>query len=182
VRDAEAKFAAWRAAPGLPFDFDNALPSGSRCLGCPGGPKRILPMQIKPLSPDVSVSQQILPEDVPAAAAAGIRTIINNRPDGEQPDQPDGAAIEAAAIAAGLAYCHIPIVPGRVTPSDVAAMASALSELPKPALAFCRSGTRSAQLWALSQAGNCDVASVIGAAREQGYDLSPLAGVLAGKG
>jgi sulfide:quinone oxidoreductase len=139
-------------------------------------------MQIKPLSPDVSVAQQILPEDVPAVAAAGIRTIINNRPDGEAPDQPGSADIEAAAIAAGLAYCHIPVVPGRMTQDDVAAMAAALRELPRPALAFCRSGTRSAQLWALSQAGNCDVDAVIGAAREQGYDLAPLAPMLAGKG
>ncbi len=139
-------------------------------------------MQIKPLSPDVSVAQQILPEDVPAAAAAGIRTIINNRPDGEAPDQPDSAAIEAAATAAGLAYCHIPVVPGRMTQDDVAAMAAALRELPRPALAFCRSGTRSAQLWALSQAGNCDAAAIIAAAREQGYDLTALAGALAGKG
>jgi sulfide:quinone oxidoreductase len=139
-------------------------------------------MQIKPLNPDISVSPQVLPEDVAEAAAAGIRSIINNRPDGESPDQPEGAAIAAAAAASGLAYRHIPIVPGRVTEADVAAMAEALAAMPKPVLAFCRSGTRSAQLWALSQAGHGDVAAVIEAGRAQGYDLSPLAAVLAGKG
>ena len=95
-----------------------------------------MPLQIIALTPDFAVSPQLATTDFAALAQQGFKTIINNRPDGEQPDQPDSAAIEAAATAVGLAYCHIPIVPGQMTQADVAAMAAALAELPKPALIF----------------------------------------------
>ena len=74
-----------------------------------------------------------------------------------------------------LSYRHIPVVAGHLGDDDAVAMADALATLPKPVLAFCRSGTRSTHLWALSQAATCEVSELLLAARAQGYDISALA-------
>jgi uncharacterized protein (TIGR01244 family) len=116
--------------------------------------------------------RQIFPADIAALAAAGIRLVVNNRPDGEEPGQPTSAAIEAAARAAGLDYRHIPIA-GGFPPERVEAMAHALEQ--GPVLAFCRSGTRSTWLWALARSSRgADPRALIRRAAEAGYDLSPL--------
>ena len=87
------------------------------------------------------------------AARAGFRSVINNRPDFEHgPDQPTNAAIEAAARAVGLEYRFLPVQSAYQSPEDVAAFARLLAELPRPILVFCRSGARSARLFALAQA------------------------------
>jgi len=115
----------------------------------------------------------IAPADMAEAAAAGVKTIINNRPDGEEYGQPTGADIEAAAKAAGLAYRHIPIA-GGFSQAGVEAMAEALAQ--GFALAFCRSGTRSTYLWALARARlGDDPAALLAAAESAGYDLRPIA-------
>ena len=129
------------------------------------------------LDDTVSVAPQIMPEDLPAIAAAGFRAIVNNRPDHEEPGQPAGDAIRVAAAAAGLAYHTIPIA-GGMQMADLSATAAAFAE--GPTLAFCRSGTRSCHLWALAraQAGD-DPAEVIAKAAAAGYDLRMLAATLA---
>jgi len=95
------------------------------------------------------VAGQILPEDLPAIAALGVTMVVNNRPDGEEPGQPVNAEIEAAARAAGLDYRFIPVA-GGFPAEQVAAMAAAVAEAEGKLLAFCRSGARSAHLWALA--------------------------------
>jgi uncharacterized protein (TIGR01244 family) len=128
---------------------------------------------IRALDDRTLVSGQIGPDDVAAAQALGVTTIVNNRPDGEEPGQPAAAEIEAAARTAGLDYRHIPIA-GGFSPEQVAAMAEALRHDGKT-LAFCRTGTRSTFLWALARkAEGDDGAAIIEAARAAGYDLSPL--------
>jgi sulfide:quinone oxidoreductase len=124
------------------------------------------------LTDALSVAPQIEPDDVAEAAARGFRSVINNRPDGEQDGQPAGASIEAAAQRAGLAYRHIPVVSGQLQDTQVQAFASALEALPGPVLAFCRSGTRCASLWVLQADGDAD--AVLATARAAGYDLSAL--------
>lgn len=115
---------------------------------------------------------QLMPADIAEAVAAGVRTIVNNRPDGEEPGQPAGAEIEAAAKAAGLIYRHIPVA-GGFSEEQIEAMAEALSQ--GPALAFCRSGTRSTYLWALARAHQgADAETIARAAAAAGYDLSPI--------
>jgi uncharacterized protein (TIGR01244 family) len=110
--------------------------------------------------------------DVDEAAAAGIRLIVNNRPDGEEAGQPSSAEIEAAVRAAGLDYRHIPIA-GGFPPEQVEAMAQALEQ--GPVLAFCRSGTRSTFLWALARAGRgAPAGESVAAAAAAGYDLAPI--------
>src|SRR5690606_13190475 len=100
----------------------------------------------------VSVSPQIGPEDIAVIKAAGFTAIVNNRPDGEAPDQPSGAEIRQAAEAAGLAYHEIPLGRDGVTEQMIEATKDALDQSPGPVLCYCRSGTRSTTLWALSQA------------------------------
>lgn len=95
----------------------------------------------------IHTSAQLQPEDMAQVAAAGFRSVVNNRPDFEGgPDQPTSAAIEAAAVAAGLKYAHHPVSPSMHTPEQIAHMATLLAELPAPVLAFCRSGARSTRL------------------------------------
>ena len=97
------------------------------------------------------VSAQIWPEDVADLHAQGVRTIINNRPDGEEPNQPLAADIERAAQDAGMTYRFIPIVRG-MGPADVEAMSEAIDQSEGKVLAYCRSGTRSALAWAVASA------------------------------
>ena len=103
---------------------------------------------VQSLGADVSVAAQISPADVAALARAGFKSIVNNRPDFEAgPDQPTADAIGAAAKVAGLAYAHLPVSPAVQTADEIARFAELLRELPKPILAFCRSGTRSGNLY-----------------------------------
>ena len=135
-------------------------------------------MDLKRINDHVSVSGQINPQDVAAIKAAGFVAIVNNRPDGESPDQPDGASIEAAARSAGLAYYAIPLGREGVSPDMVAQTKTVLEGSTGPVFCYCRSGTRSTTLWALSQAGDVDASQIIAQAAEAGYDMSHLAGHL----
>ncbi len=111
-------------------------------------------LQIEALDADFSTSPQLLPAQMAAAAAAGFKSVINNRPDGEGGvEQPASAEIERAAAAAGLRYAYLPVVPTDIKPEDVARMSELLDTLPKPVLAFCRSGARAAKLYRLATGG-----------------------------
>lgn len=138
-------------------------------------------MELKRINEHVSVSPQISPDDVAAIKAAGFTAIVNNRPDGEAPDQPSSEQIEAAATAAGLAYHYIPLGRDGVNPEMVAQTKSVLEGSAGPVFCYCRSGTRSTTLWALSQAGERPAAEIIGAAANAGYDMSHLLGHLSQK-
>ena len=105
-----------------------------------------LPMQR--LDADVAVAGQLAPEAMAEAAAAGFRSVVNNRPDFEGgPNQPTNASIEAAARAAGLEYVFLPVASNYQSPEEIARFAELIETLPKPILAFCRSGARSGRLW-----------------------------------
>ena len=131
------------------------------------------------LDDQVSVAGQITPDDVAEAARQGFAAIVNNRPDGEQPGQPDGEEIAAAAAAAGLAYHAIPVDHSGLREDQIEAMRAALTGAPGPLLAFCRSGTRSTYLWALARSRMGDTAeTILSRAGSAGYDLAPLRGAL----
>lgn len=101
----------------------------------------------------VSVAPQLEPEAMAEARRAGFRSVVNNRPDFEHdPDQPTSAAMQAAAVAAGLEYRFLPVDGGYQTPEEAAALKALLAELPHPVLLFCRSGARSTRLYQLAQA------------------------------
>lgn len=140
---------------------------------------------IRRIDDRISVAPQIAPEDVPGIAAAGFKAIVNNRPDGEEAGQPEGDAIARAAEAAGLSYVAIPITHAGFSANQVEAMAQALADADGPVLAYCRSGTRSCNLWALASAstgGEPD--ALTGKAAGAGYDISgirPLLDALSGR-
>lgn len=129
-------------------------------------------MQNKRLTTDLAVGPQITPSDVDTLEVLGFRSIIGNRPDGESPDQPGFASIEAAAQANGLEARHIPVVASRIGSEDIQAFRNALSDLPKPIYAFCRTGTRSTLLWALANPDAMTPDDRIRIAAAHGYDIS----------
>ena len=105
-------------------------------------------LPLRAVAADVCVAPQLTPAAMAEAARAGFRSVVNNRPDHEfAPDQPTSAEMEAAAAAAGLVYRHLPVDGGYQSPEEIAAFARLLAELPRPLLAFCRSGARSARLF-----------------------------------
>jgi len=105
-------------------------------------------MITKPMTPTLSVSAQITPLDITALSLGGFRAIICNRPDGEAVDQPGFAEIEAAAQAAGMQAVYQPVIAGQISDGDALAFGALVARLPKPILAYCRSGARSTTLWA----------------------------------
>lgn len=122
----------------------------------------------------VFVAGQIRPGDMAEIVALGVTTIVNNRPDGEEPGQPSGDEIADAADAAGLIYREVP-VSGGIEPEQVETMASVMDDGEGRLLLYCRSGTRSAFLWALAQRGSGLTGDeVIARGAAAGYDLSPI--------
>jgi len=129
------------------------------------------------LTDRILVSPQITLDQVADAKAQGVTIIVNNRPDDEEPGQVNGAEIEAAAKAAGIAYVAVPVAHGGFAPWQLDEMASALeqTETGGKMLAYCRSGTRSTLLWALTRARAGDDGDVLAAqAAAAGYDIAPV--------
>ena len=124
-----------------------------------------------------SVAPQIELSDIARAKTEGFVLVINNRPDGEQPDQPTSAQMEAAAKAAGIAYVHIP-VRGGPTPEQVDIEQRLLADTAGPVLAYCRSGTRSIVTWSIGQAlaESRSPQELIELGAGAGYDLSGVLG------
>lgn len=132
---------------------------------------------IRRVSEDFAVAPQIAPQDMAEVAAQGFKLVINNRPDGEAPDQPSSAQMQAAAEAAGLAYLHIPVVGGPQR-AQVDAVHEAVAQAGGPVFAFCRSGTRSIVTWSIGQAlaGDRSREELIRLGAAAGYDLSGVLG------
>ncbi|MFB2532581.1 TIGR01244 family sulfur transferase [Paracoccus sp. p4-l81] len=128
-------------------------------------------MDLRQLTESLWVSPQIDIADVETLAQSGFRSIINNRPDEEVDPELRDAVMAQTAARAGLDYIHLPYVPGLLTPELVADFAAALDRLPGPVLAYCRSGTRSCNLWALAQAGRLPADQIIARGAAAGYDL-----------
>lgn len=122
------------------------------------------------------VSPQISVEDVARAKALGVTMIINNRPEGEEAGQPTGESIEAAAQAAGIGYAAVPVAHGGFAPWQLDGMAAALEQAGEGGvLAYCRSGTRSTLLWALTRARAGESPDALAEkAAAAGYDLAPV--------
>ena len=132
-------------------------------------------VDIRILNDSIAVAPQITPDDIAAIGAAGYVAIVNNRPDDEEPDQPSGDAIRAAAAAAGLGYSAIPVTHAGFGHPQLDAMAAALVAADGPVLAYCRSGTRSCNLWALAAAkAGRNPELLVAQAAAAGYDLGGI--------
>jgi uncharacterized protein (TIGR01244 family) len=108
-------------------------------------------MQFNRISPDYAAAPQIEVGDVAEIAALGFRTIMCNRPDGEDRGQPEVETIRAEAERLGLTFSFLPVISGQLGPDDVEAFRAAMATLPGPVFAYCRSGTRCQNLWLLSR-------------------------------
>jgi len=136
--------------------------------------------QLFPLGPELSVAGRLDRADIDALARAGVRTIINNRPDGEDPGQLPAAEARRLAEAHGIAYHHIPITAATLSRADVDVFAAAMRDGPGPVVAHCRSGTRSTLLWALTRMREgANTLSLIAEAAQHGIDIASLPAVAA---
>lgn len=135
-------------------------------------------MDIRTLTPTYAVSGQINPEDLPAIAAAGFTTVINNRPCAEIPPSHQNEPMKSAAFAAGLSFVTLPVTHMTLNEQTVADQLDACASASGPVLAYCATGTRCTIVWALGQAGSMDTDAIISTAADQGYDLSQMRGQL----
>ena len=132
-------------------------------------------MDLKKISEKTAVSPQITPQDMTAIKEAGFRAIICNRPDGEGVDQPSFEEIEAEAKKVGLAAAYVPVTSGMVRDEDVESFGAALKDLPRPVLAYCRTGTRSATLWSFHESKKRPMHEILAATKAAGYDMNGVA-------
>ena len=128
-------------------------------------------MDIKRISPFLSVSPQIAVADLRKIAALGFKTVINNRPDGEAGGQPLNADLADEAKKNGLVYIFQPVSSKQVTDGDAVNFATELDRVRGPVLAFCRTGTRCTILWALNEAHHMDANDLMRFARSIGIKL-----------
>ena|ERR1051325_2162727 len=141
---------------------------------------RIQPMpasssNLAPLAAGISAAGALDQRDIEALAAQGVRTIINNRPDGEDAGQLPAEEARRVAEAHGIAYHHIPVTAASLSRADVDAFAGALATAAQPIVLHCRSGTRSTMLWALSRMRDgADADALIAEAATHGIDIAAL--------
>jgi sulfide:quinone oxidoreductase len=132
------------------------------------------------LAPGLSAAGKLDKNDIEALAAAGVKTIINNRPDGEDPGQVPAAEARRLAATHGIAYHHIPVTGPTLVRADVDAFAAVLASAPQPIVAHCRSGTRSTLLWALTRLREgAEPQTLIAAAARHGIDIAALPAIAA---
>ena len=126
------------------------------------------------LTPQLTVAPQIEPSDIEQIAGLGFKSVINNRPDGEESGQPLNQAIAQHAEQLGLAYVHLPVVGGQISEAQIDQFGELLQTLPQPILAFCRTGTRSSMLWSLASQDNAMFSERLQMATKQGFKLDGL--------
>lgn len=132
-------------------------------------------MDIRRIDETISVAPQLSVDDIAEAAKLGFRTLVANRPDGEEAGQPAMADIEATAREHGMQWVYMPVESGNILDNDVDQFDAMIREAEKPVLAFCRSGTRCTVLWALSSARSEPAQDIVNKARGAGYDIGGLA-------
>ena len=138
------------------------------------------PPALAELAPGLSAAGKLDRSDIEALAQAGVRTIVNNRPDGEDPGQLPAAEARQIAEAHGIAYHHIPVTGPSLSRADVDAFAAVLASAPTPIVAHCRSGTRSTLLWALARLRDgADPAALVAEAARHGIDIAVLPAIAA---
>jgi uncharacterized protein (TIGR01244 family) len=128
-------------------------------------------MPIFKLSESLSVAAQITPQDVPNIAAQGFTTVVCNRPDGEVADQASMDEIEAACNAAGLLFVRYPVNAMNFPGADLDGLGELFDDPSQSVLAYCRTGTRCANLWVATRSDE-DTPEAIKVARDIGFDLS----------
>lgn len=131
-------------------------------------------MQLNKIIDDYVVSEQITVDDIQTIKEAGFKTIFCNRPDNEEINQVTVESIKNAALKNGLKFIHQPVIGGQITQVDVDQFGEYFDASEKPIFAYCRTGTRSSMLWALSESGKRPVEDILTMASKAGYNLNNL--------
>lgn len=131
-------------------------------------------MDLRKITDEFTVSPQIEASDIPDIVAAGYQSVLCNRPDGEELNQCPYDDVAQAAQAAGLEVRSVPIFSGMVRPEDLDAFNTALSEMPQPVLAYCRTGTRCTMLWTIAKYSQMDADEILKLTGQAGYDMSGI--------
>jgi len=76
-------------------------------------------MRVLELAPQVYVSGQLFDHDIRLAAKQGVRTIMNNRADGESVGQPSSCDLAKTAEELGMTFLHFPVDPREITTQDI---------------------------------------------------------------
>jgi len=131
-------------------------------------------MMLNKIIDDYVVSDQINEDDVKKLKEAGFKTIFCNRPDNEEKDQVSVKSINNKANENGLTFVHQPVIGGQISQKDVDEFSDYYDDAEKPIFAYCRTGTRSSMLWALSESGKRSVDDILSLTTAAGYNLSNL--------
>lgn len=131
-------------------------------------------MDLRKITEDFSVSPQIAASDIPGIVAAGFKSILCNRPDFEEPNQCCFGDVAEAAEEAGLTVRSVPIISGQIRSQDMVDFKMALDEMPRPVLAYCRSGTRCTMLWTVAKFGEISPEDILRMTGQAGYDMSGI--------
>ncbi|RCV86567.1 TIGR01244 family sulfur transferase [Billgrantia montanilacus] len=131
-------------------------------------------MDVKLLDDRLSVMAQPTEKELELLAERGYRTVISNRPRGEDEAQPDPEHLRAKVEALGMSWKEVPVKPGEYAQQDIHAFSRALEDGPPPIVGFCRTGMRVAHLWALAKAPHCPLVELQASAEAAGYDLTPI--------
>ena len=131
-------------------------------------------MMLNKIIDDYVVSDQITEEDIEQLKEAGFKTIFCNRPDNEEQNQVTVKSIQDKAIERGLNFIHQPVIGGQISQNDIDQFSDYYDAAEKPIFAYCRTGTRSSMLWALSESGKRSIDEILQLTSAAGYNLSNL--------
>ena len=131
-------------------------------------------MMLNKIIEDYVVSDQITEEDIEQLKEAGFKTIFCNRPDNEEQNQVTVKSIQDKAIESGLNFIHQPVIGGQISQNDIDQFSDYYDAAEKPIFAYCRTGTRSSMLWALSESGKRSIDEILKLTSAAGYNLSNL--------
>ena len=131
-------------------------------------------MMLNKIIDDYVVSDQITEEDIEQVKKAGFKTIFCNRPDNEEQKQVTVISIQDKAIESGLNFIHQPVIGGQISQNDIDQFSDYYDAAEKPIFAYCRTGTRSSMLWALSESGKRSIDEILRLTSAAGYNLSNL--------
>jgi sulfide:quinone oxidoreductase len=131
-------------------------------------------MMLNKIIEDYVVSDQITEKDIEQLKEAGFKTIFCNRPDNEEQNQVTVKSIQDKAIESGLNFIHQPVIGGQISQNDIDEFSDYFDAAEKPIFAYCRTGTRSSMLWALSESGKRSIDEILRLTSAAGYNLSNL--------
>ncbi len=129
------------------------------------------------IGPGVFLTAQLWPERVTSLSAKGVKTIVDMRPDGEEPDQPTSTDMERAAKNNGLSFYYVPVPHESIPDTAVESLREILAHGGGPIVLYCRTGRRAVRLFALSEASRLEgpgCQSILDTVKAAGFSAEDL--------